>query len=50
MKYRAYMKPHEAELLEAVDHHLRSARETAAYTRDLIGKRCRNRAIKASAK
>jgi hypothetical protein len=46
MKYRAYMKPHKAELIEAVEHHLRSAKETASYTRALIAKRCRNRAMK----
>ncbi len=45
MKYRAFLKPHEAELLEAVDHHLRSAQETASYTRHLIRKRCEKRAL-----
>jgi hypothetical protein len=46
MKYRAYLKPHEAELIEAVDFHLRAATETAQYTRKLIMDRCRHRARK----
>jgi hypothetical protein len=44
MKYRAFMKPHEIELLEAVNHHLRSAQETASYTRRLISQRAMKRA------
>jgi hypothetical protein len=44
MKHRAYMTPHEAELIDAVDHHYRSALETARYTRRLVADRCRKRA------
>ena len=46
MKYRAYAKPHELELIEAVDHHLRCAKETAGYTRALIFDRWHKRALK----
>lgn len=44
MKYRAYMTPHEIELIEAVDYHFQSALETARYTRRLVADRCRKRA------
>jgi hypothetical protein len=49
MKHRAYMTPHEIELIEAVDHHYRSALETARYTRRLVADRCRKRAEKQKA-
>lgn len=45
MKYRAYLKPHEVELIEAVTHNLECAKETAAYTMHLIRKRCEQRAL-----
>lgn len=49
MMYRAFLKPHELELIEAVDHNLRCAKETASYTRKLIAQRARLRARKVNA-
>ena len=49
MMHRAFMKPHELELIEAVEHNLRCAKETASYTRRLISQRAMQRARKAKA-
>lgn len=43
MHWREFLKPHEAELLEAAEHNLKCAQETAEATRRLIRDRCRKR-------
>jgi hypothetical protein len=46
MTWTAHAKPHEIELIEAMEYNYRAAKETAQYTRRLIRDRCRYRARK----